>query len=168
MGLFDKLFKVNENRTSEIRMTSGEAFMAIVMSAVSADDEVTNDEVILLLQLLVKFKGLERMQKSQFEQMFNRFQKIIKKEGVGTLVTAAKSYLDPNLRETAFANAVEIVLSDGYVDIKEKEFLEHLQSAVEISDERAQTIAEVIMIKNRGTTSDIFTSNNVDSMFGYN
>jgi tellurite resistance protein len=167
MGLFDKIFKVNDSRASELKLSSGEAFIAIIMSAVSADDDVTKDEIILLLQLLTRFKGLHQMTQNQFDHMFNRFQKIIKRDGVGTLVDSAKNFLNDDLRETAFANAVEIVLVDGVVDIREKEFLEHLQKAVNISDERAQMIVDVIMVKNRGTTSDIFSSNNIENMFGY-
>ena len=165
MGIFDKVFKIDNTKASDLKLSNGESFLAIMLSAVASDQIVAKDEMLLFLNLLSRFKGLESVSKHQFEKMIDRFQKIINRDGVGTLVDAAKKGLKDDMKETAFANAVEIVLADGYVDTKEKEFLEHLQKAVEISDERAQTIIEVIMIKNRGTTSDIFSSGDVDNMF---
>ena len=45
MGLFDKLFKVNESRLSSIKLSSEEAFIAIMFSAIKADERVTREEM---------------------------------------------------------------------------------------------------------------------------
>jgi tellurite resistance protein len=165
MGVFDKIFKVNASRLQAIRLSSDEAFLAIVFSAIMADNEINRDEMNHLMLMLSKFKGLGRLNPAAFQNLMNRFQKIIRQEGVGTLINAAKDTLDKGLRETAFANAVELVLTDGVFDPKEKEFLEKLKEAVHISDELAEKIIDVVIIKNRGSTSDIFSSSNPDKMF---
>ena len=54
------------------------------------------------------------------------------------------------LKETAFAIAVDIALADGYLDPSEQECLEDLFLGLEVSEELATKIIEVIMIKNRG------------------
>ena len=165
MGVFDKIFKVNADRLQHIRLSGDEAFLAIVFSAIMADDEINRDEMNHLMLLLSKFKGLRNISPGAFQSLMQRFHKIIRKEGVGTLVNAAKISIDKGLRETAFANAVELVLTDGVFDPKEKEFLEKLKVAVEISDELAEKIIDVVIIKNRGSTSDIFQQSNPEKMF---
>jgi uncharacterized tellurite resistance protein B-like protein len=165
MGLFDNLFKVNQTRVTELKLSSNEAFFGIVFSAMLADDEISKSEMDNLLYLVTRFKGFRGITANLLTNMMSRFDRIIKKEGVGTIIAAAKSSLDINLRETAFANAVEIVLADGIVDQKEKEFLEQLQVSVGISDELAEKIIDVMIIKNRGTIADIFQDVAVDNMF---
>ena len=165
MGIFDKIFQVNTERLQAIKLTSDEAFLAIIFSAIAADDEINRDEMNLLLLTLSKFKGLSHISPVGFQNLIARFQKIIKQEGVGTLVNAAKDTLDSNLRETAFAHAVELVLSDGVFDPKEKIFLEKLQEAIKIPDELAEKIIDVILIMNRGTTADIFQDVKPEKMF---
>ncbi|MFX0200326.1 MAG: tellurite resistance TerB family protein [Candidatus Hodarchaeota archaeon] len=165
MGLFDKLFKVNDTRAATLRLTSEEAFIAIMFSAILADEEVSREELLQLSFILSRFKGLATLTPIQFQNLIDRFQKIVRKEGVGTLITAAKTTLRKDMRDTAFANAVELVLADGIVDPREKEFLEKLQEAVGIVDEIAEQIIQVIIIKNRGTTADIFEGVEIEKMF---
>ncbi|MFQ6126585.1 MAG: tellurite resistance TerB family protein [Candidatus Heimdallarchaeota archaeon] len=165
MGIFDKPFKVNDTRVAVLRLTSEEAFIAIIFSAMLADEEIRPEELHQLNFILSRFKGLATLTPVQFQNLIVRFQKIIRKEGVGTLITAAKNTINKDMRDTAFANAVEVVLADGIVDPREKEFLEKLQQAVGITDETAEQIIHVIIIKNRGTTADIFEGTELDKMF---
>lgn len=165
MGLFDKLFKVNEQKLSKLNLSSDEAFIAIIFSAIAVDEEINRDEMKLLGFILSKFKGLASLTPLQFQNLVNRFQKIIKNEGVGNLVAAAKENLSHDLRATAFANAVDLVLSDGILNEQEKEFLENLQKTISIDDALAEQIINVIVIKNKGSTADIFVDTHADSMF---
>ncbi len=63
---------------------------------------------------------------------------------------AAKNALNPQLRETAFAIATDLVFVDGIFTLEEKEFLVELAEALEISDEIGKKIIEVMTIKNCG------------------
>jgi len=152
MGLLDKLFKVNQTRARDLKLTSEEAFLGIVLSAMAADEEFTREEAHAAQYVLQRTNIFSRSNPHQLEQLFNSFMHIIRKEGVGTIVDAAKDNLNDQMKETAFAVAVDLVLADGVVDVKEKEFLEKLKEAVGISDELATRIIEVLMIKNRGAS----------------
>lgn len=46
--------------------------------------------------------------------------------------------------------ATDLVLADGEVDPKEKQFLEEFQKMLGIDDALALKIAEIMVIKNRG------------------
>lgn len=76
--------------------------------------------------------------------------KHLENEGVGGLVAIAKSSLPDDLRETAFACAVDVALADGVIEDGEKALLEELQQVLEVSDEVGSQILQVMMIKNRG------------------
>jgi len=56
----------------------------------------------------------------------------------------------PELRETVFTNAVDIVLADGIVEEDEKQFIDDLQGKLEIDGKRAKAIVQVMIYKNAG------------------
>ncbi|MFW9853692.1 MAG: tellurite resistance TerB family protein [Candidatus Thorarchaeota archaeon] len=154
MGLFDSLFKVNSLRAKELKLSTEEAFLGIALSSVAADDVINQVEINSMIHTLGRMRAFRRFHPNQVVDMLNRFQNIIRREGIGTIVDSAKNSLDHNLKETAFAVAVDIVLADGIVDTKEKEFLERLQESLDISDNLAKKIVEVMIIKNRGAMEE--------------
>jgi hypothetical protein len=58
--------------------------------------------------------------------------------------------LPEELRDTAFANACDLLLADGGIEDEEKEFLDSLQRKLEIPGDQAISIVEVMVIKNKG------------------
>lgn len=79
-----------------------------------------------------------------------RVYSIVQRHGARPIIEAAKNALSPELRETAFAIAADIALSDGYLDESEKNYLIQLYEGLNISERLAKKIIEVILIKNRG------------------
>ena len=76
--------------------------------------------------------------------------KVLKKGGPEALVEKCAPVLPQRLRAPAFCNAVDIVLADGTVEDEEKELIEKLQTALEVDDDDAKKIIDVMIIKNRG------------------
>ncbi|MBC7966318.1 MAG: hypothetical protein H7Z17_10390 [Fuerstia sp.] len=62
----------------------------------------------------------------------------------------AKDNFPDALRETAFANAVDIVLADGVVEQDEKDFMELVRTKLRIPKEQALEIVSVMVAKNKG------------------
>ena len=58
--------------------------------------------------------------------------------------------MPPELSETVFANACDIVLADGVVDQDEKQFIDSLMQKLQIDETRAKTIVKVMVYKNKG------------------
>lgn len=75
---------------------------------------------------------------------------ILKREGPEALMNRAADALPPDLKDTAFANACDLVLADGSVEDEEKAFLDNLQKKLGISGDLALTIVEVMIVKNKG------------------
>jgi tellurite resistance protein len=86
----------------------------------------------------------------RMESMLNKLIGIIKKQGLDTLIAASKESLPPELRETAFAVATDLALADGEIAVKEKDLLTKLQQGLDLPEDRAINIIEVMLIKNKG------------------
>ncbi len=146
MGLFDKVF----GGSQPAKLTAQESFIGVALTAVAADGVITPEEAQGLFTALYRMKMFKGTSDSQTKAMFDRVLNTMKKQGAGALIAAAKETLDPEQKETAFAMAADLMLADGVVDDEEKKLLDDLQKALEIKDDLALKIAEVMVIKNRG------------------
>lgn len=145
MGLFDKVFGGNQPK-----LTPQDAFTGVVMSAVAADGVISQEEALSVMTVLSRMKLYAGTSQGQMKAMLDRAVNTLRKDGPSPLVAAAKETLPPDLRDTAFAVAADLVLADGVVEEKEKKFLEELQKAMGVPDDVALKITEVLVIKNRG------------------
>ena len=68
--------------------------------------------------------------------------------GTEAVVALGAKALPPDLRTPAFAIAVDLVLADGEASIEERKFIDGLQELLQIPDEDAVKIVDVIIIKN--------------------
>ncbi len=73
----------------------------------------------------------------------------VDKLGSDKALKMAGRNLSAGLKETAFAWAVDIVVSDGWLDKKEKAYLELIINEFDIKNDVAKKIVEVIKIRNR-------------------
>jgi hypothetical protein len=67
--------------------------------------------------------------------------------GTDTIAPRRES-LPPDLRGPAFAVAVDLVLADGQASIEERRFIDRLQPLLEISDDDAPKIVDVMIVEN--------------------
>ncbi len=146
MGLFDSLF----GGESSSGMTPQEAFAGILLAASACDGHISDDEAGNLTTALGRMKLFQRTNEKQFRQTIDKGLAILKKKGHATLLDTSSKSLPKELRVPAFANACNIVLSDGSVDEDEKEMIDRLQSLLEIEPATAKMIVQVMVIKNKG------------------
>lgn len=147
MGLFDSLFGGME---ASSKLTPQEAFAGILLGASACDGHIADDEVQGLVTALVRMKLYQRYDGRQFNQALNKLLGVLKKHGVDALIDACVQTLPAQLNKAAFANACDIVLADGVVEPDEKQFIDTLQSKLQIDPNTAKTIAQVMVIKNKG------------------
>lgn len=148
MGLFDKMFSTQNQ--SETTLTPAEAFAAITLAAIASDGYLSDEEVEGFMSTLNRMQLFRSYPKDVMQRMIDRLFGILQRDGVATLFHSAKSALPYELQESAFAVATDLILSDGVVTDQEKQFLNDLYVSLEIPDELATKIVEVMMIKNRG------------------
>ena len=147
MGIFDALFSGLETRT---KLSPQESFAGILLAASACDGHISEDEFQQLLASLLRMKLFRRVNEKQFNQVMNKLMGILKKHGPEALVDGCAERLPEELSNAAFANACNIVLSDGVLEDDEKQFITDLTSKLHVDAKTAKTIAQVMVIKNKG------------------
>lgn len=144
MGLFDKILGKEE------KFTELEGFAGIALSAIASDGVITEEEVIGLISTLSRMKLYKYKNQKEIEDMMRKVLDAYRKNGNDALMQQSANTIPKELKETAFAVAVDLLLADGIIEESEKKYLEELQKKLEISDDKALKIVEVIQIKNKG------------------
>lgn len=148
MSLFDKISTARQQ--SQITLGPAEAFAAIALIAVAADGYAADSEERVLMTTLSRMQLYRSYPADVLEKMIDRLLNNLQRKGPDSLLAAAIASLPHELQETVFAVTADIVLSDGEVTEEEEEFLNLLYHALEIPEETALKIIEVMLIKNRG------------------
>jgi tellurite resistance protein len=149
MGLFDSVFSAEKSMT-EAELAPAEAFAAVALVAIAADGYLSDQEGRDMTMLLSRMQLFRNYSNDVMHRMFDKLLAMLKREGPGDLVNLAKACLPLDLRETAFAVATDLVLSDGTVTAQEQAFLDDLYRILEIPGDTALQIVQVMTIKNRG------------------
>jgi hypothetical protein len=150
MGLFDKAFTSDSETDSPQLMGAAEAIASIALVAIAADGYLADQEGQDMTMMLSRMHLFQGYPEDMLHRLFDSLLMRLKEQGPAALVDQAKAALPPELRETAFAIATDLVLSDRTVTPQEQAFLDDLYRILEIPGDTALQIVQVMTIKNRG------------------
>lgn len=145
MGLFDKVFG---KETGAVSLSKQEAYGAIGVAAVAADGDISPEEIQRVAIDLATLRAFHKSDIKDLANVLNKVSGLIKKRGTGPVFEVIKTTLTKEEMQAAFFVAADLVLADGVVEQEEKDFLEDLQSTLQIDDATALKIVEVATIKN--------------------
>ena len=148
MAYFDEVFEAVG--LEDTNLSQPEAFAAIAVGAAAIDGKISDVEIENIVTYLRRMKLYKQYSTEQFVKLFDKVLGVLKYHGAVTLIQAASKVLSPPLRETAYAMAVDVTLSDGVLKEREDKLLRSLRQDLNLSEELAKTIIRVIEIKNRG------------------
>lgn len=140
MGKYDKVLAGGGQ--SEATLTPQEAVAAIVLVAMSANNEAGEDEAEYLNDVLSSLEIFDSYSAEQMQEMIDKLTAIIEEEGIGVLFNTAVASMSDEYVETAFEVAIEAVLVDEELSEEEEEFINKLQQALGIPEEVAQEILD--------------------------
>ena len=149
MSIFDEE-GVLDGQFEEKPFGPQEGFAGVLLGASACDGHIADEEVQSLMTCLGRMNLYQHVQPHRFNNMMDRLSGVLKRGGPEKLLEKSVPAVPPELRETAFVNAVDIVLADGVVDDDEKEFIDNLMIQMEIDKARAKTIVKVMVYKNKG------------------
>lgn len=132
------------------RLNAAEGFAAVLLGAVAADGSVSQSEAIALAQALSSTSMFLGMPESQMRGVLTRVKELYKRRGLEALLAAGAEALPADLRDTAYANCVNLVMADDEVAPAELAYLKRAQAALRVSDATALKVLEVVTILNRG------------------
>ena len=143
MGIFDKILGTKDVEKS--RLNKEESFAAIILSAVAADGKISDEEAMSIAAM----RFFNNFTRDQSMSMFKKLINILRNQGIENLILASKDALSLESRQTAFAMAVDLTLADGVINQEEKNILDKIQKTLEIPEDIAIKIIDVILIKNK-------------------
>ena len=146
MGLFDKVFK---SVPEEDKLSKQEAFAGIAIAMAGADGSIARSEWDGIVNYICRLRLYDNFSDTAFDKMFDKLFRILKNEGPSALVSKSVVGLSDDLKLTAFACAVDIALADGVVEEEEKEIINQLAEALQVPEQTAVSIIEVMIIKNK-------------------
>lgn len=146
MGLFDKIF---QTAPEETKLTQQEAFAGIAIAMAGADGSISASEWDGIVTYIRRLRIYDNFSGPAFDKLFDKLFKILKKDGPAALVKASSEGLSDELKLTAFACAVDIALADGVLEEEEKTIINQLAETLQIPEQTAISIIEVMIIKNR-------------------
>jgi uncharacterized membrane protein YebE (DUF533 family) len=146
MGLFDKVLSTGATD----KLTEAEGMAGIALAAIASDGVITEEEATGLGTSLARMRLYSGMNDRDINKQFEKLIKIARAEGVDKLLELSATAIRDELKQTAFALAADLLMTDGHVAPEEKSFLERIQKQLGVNDDVALRIVDVIAIKNRG------------------
>lgn len=148
MSLFDEV--ITDGSFQEQQFGPHEAFAGILLASSACDGHIADEEVQGLMTILLRMKLYQHVPPHKFNSMMDRLLGVLKRGGAEDLVRKSVPTLPPELAETVFINACDIVLADGIVEQDEKEFINDLMTQLGVDGQRAKSIVQVMVFKNQG------------------
>ena len=142
----DKL-KQSFNAQRATDWTIGEAFLALLLSAIGVDGRVTAEEQNELMALVTRSRALKSMTQQQLAQANQTVSQRLQSRPNG-LQEACES-LPTDMRLTVFAHCVDIILADGELHSVEADYLNRITTYLGLDRADAERVQQVLLIKNR-------------------
>ena len=142
----------NNNNSQNTVNSELEAWVGILYSCISADNQITDSETATLSRVLSskqKFIGIDIA--PLYRKAFNLRAEL----GQLKYISACSEWIKGEDKETVFALALEVLLADGTLEKEEKNVIEVLSNQLEIEKEMTSKIIEVIFLKNKGNIKGI-------------
>ena len=149
MGLFDA-FRQSSVQRSQVTLGPAEGFAALMLLVVASDGYLADAEICLLNATFGRMKLFRSYSDDVMRRMIDNLCNTLRREGSNVLFDAAIATLPHDLHETAFAIATDLVLADGEVTEEEEDLLGSLCRALDLSDNLASQVIQVMLIKNKG------------------
>ncbi|MEM6503756.1 MAG: tellurite resistance TerB family protein [Cyanobacteria bacterium P01_C01_bin.89] len=148
MGLFSNATANKESDT--LNLSPAEAFTAVLTTAMAADGYATDEELRILRDNLFSMQLFKPLDEEARLHMLERVLKLLENPGPEALLVGARSVLEAELRETAFAMAADMVTSDGDLAEEEQSYLNSLRDTLDVNQDMADLLVTAMTIKNRG------------------
>lgn len=148
MGLFSSWFR--ESPTREVELSRPDAFLGLLLGAAACDGVVSEAERQAVFTITDRMKLFENVSPHRWNQLAQHLIDLLQREGQARFMMRCAEAIPEPLRDCAFANACDIILADGVVELEEKRYLDALQHELQLDPRAALKIVDVMIIKNKG------------------
>lgn len=126
-----------------------EAFVTLLVAAARADGSVSPHEADRIEHAVASMRLFRGSSPETLQTLFGAVVKRINERG-SDFVGLAAAAVPGDLRATAFAMAVDLLLADGRWSQSEECFAGQIQALLGVDDELATKIVDILTLKNAG------------------
>jgi hypothetical protein len=148
MGLLNQVLGCRQSTSFDL--SPAEAYAAITIVALASEGCVADDKIDLINTSLIQMQLFKDYSRDLLHTVYERLSGILHRDGISSLLSAAKSSLPFELRESVFAMATDLILADTTVTHEGHTFLDDLCQILEINQDKAVNIVEIMLIKHLG------------------
>ena len=134
---------------TSIQLSSSDAVVAVLVGGVAVDGVLKTEEARRLQDALSSTRWLLGTGVDRPADLTKRALDLIGEHGLAAVLDACGKAIPAELRATTFALATDLVLVDGRLSGRESGFIDRVQRALQIDNDLARRIVEVLVIKNR-------------------
>lgn len=126
--------RLGEHEAARVLISQDQALVVIGLAAVGSDGRIGHDEVLGMSAALARLQVLA--DDPARDALVHEVVRLVDEHGLGPLTTTALATLTGDHRELALRLAFAVLMADGAVPDDELAFVDELQRALEIPDER--------------------------------
>lgn len=138
---------VAERGPPDATVSMPEAFITVLLAAVTCDGRMASVEHEELLALVHRSRALKSLSNAQLTEINIKAMACLRDQP--DALSAACAALPEDMRPSLFAHALDLVLADGELTIEEADFLNALILNLKLSREVVAKISDVIVLKNQ-------------------
>jgi tellurite resistance protein len=127
-----------------------EAFVSLLIASARADGSVSAHEANRIEHVVAGMKLFRGHGHQKLQKLFATAAERINEQGIPNVVQAAAATVPKELRDTTFAVAIDLMLSDGRLSPKEEDFADELRTLLNVERDTAVRIVDVLLMKNAG------------------
>ena len=127
-----------------------EAFVCLLITSARSDGSVSPHEANQIEHVVAAMKLFRGSSYETRQAIFTKAGERIQQNGREDVVRAAAAVIPKELGSTAFAMAVDLMLSDGRLTTAEQRFADELRGILNVDRDEAQKVVDVLTIKNAG------------------
>jgi tellurite resistance protein len=131
-------------------LSAREAFVALLIASARADGSVSPHEANQIEHVASAMKLFRGSTVEARLAVFTAAAERVKDQGTDHVIREAARTIPKELATTAFAVAVDLMLSDGRLTANEQRFADELRATLNIDREMGGRIVDVLTIKNAG------------------
>ena len=146
MSFFGKLFGEGEEITS---LNQQESFVGVLYAIIAADGNITQEEGQDFMTMVSRARIMQTITAQQWRNIMTKMTKLMKKGGAEAVVNLAVQNIPEDMKAGTFCYACELVFADGFADEDEQKILDIVKRELNIEDDLAYKVAEVVTIKNK-------------------
>ena len=127
-----------------------EAFVSLLIASARADGSVSAHEANSIEHIAAGMQLFRGHSQEGLQKVFATASERINEHGVPSIVQAAAAIVPKELCATAFAVAIDLMMSDGRLSPKEERFADELRTHLNVERDTATRIIDVLRTKNAG------------------